>query len=42
MTPLEDIRAVLRTTADVFPHVSVWHDPRMYSWVVNGSLLPIH
>jgi hypothetical protein len=40
MTPLEDIRAVLRTVADVFPHVSVWHDPHMFSWIVNGSLEP--
>jgi spermidine synthase len=40
MTPTEDIRAVLRTAAAAFPYVSVWHDPYMFSWVVNGSMSP--
>ncbi len=40
MTPEDDIRMLLRTALDVFPHVSVWHDPFMYSWVINGSVTP--
>lgn len=40
MTPEEDLRLLVRTLADVFPHVSVWHGPYRYSWVLNGSLEP--
>jgi spermidine synthase len=40
MTPEEDMQALLRTMIDVFPHVSVWHDPGLYSWIFNGSLSP--
>jgi spermidine synthase len=40
MTPVDDLRMLIRTIADVFPHVSVWHTPQFYSWVINGSLVP--
>lgn len=40
MTPTDDIRLVVRTAASAFPYVSVWHDPHMFSWVVNGSMEP--
>jgi spermidine synthase len=42
MTPEEDLRMLLRTVASVFPHVSVWHGPNRYSWVINGSLESHH
>jgi spermidine synthase len=38
MTPEADLRSLVRTVADVFPHVSVWHGPFRYSWVINGSM----
>jgi len=41
MTPEEDLRSLVRTVADVFPHVSVWHGPLRYSWVINGSMEPL-
>jgi hypothetical protein len=31
---------VVRTAAEVFPHVTVWHGPWLYSWVINGSVEP--
>jgi spermidine synthase len=40
MTPEPEIRMILRTLAAVFPHVSVWHDPAMFSWIINGSVAP--
>jgi hypothetical protein len=40
MTPEADLRMLVRTVADVFPHVSVWHGPLGYSWVINGSVSP--
>jgi hypothetical protein len=40
MTPEEDVRAIVRTAAEAFPHVSVWHSPELYSWVINGSVDP--
>ncbi len=40
MTPLDDLRIVVRTLSEVFPYVSVWHTPQFYSWVINGSLVP--
>ena len=40
MTPESDLREVVRTVAEVFPHVSVWHGPLRYSWVINGSEAP--
>lgn len=40
MTPEDGIRMLLRTALAVFPHVSVWHDPYMYSWIINGSVEP--
>jgi hypothetical protein len=40
MTPEEDLRHLVRTVRSVFPHVSVWHGPLRYSWVINGSMTP--
>jgi hypothetical protein len=40
ITPAEDIRAIVRTAAEAFPHVSIWHSPELYSWVINGSVDP--
>jgi spermidine synthase len=40
MTPEEEIKMLLRTMAQVFPYVSVWHDPMMFSWIINGSMAP--
>src|SRR5262245_10813482 len=40
MTPIDDIRMLLRTLAAVFPYVSVWTGPAQYSWVMNASLEP--
>lgn len=40
MTPEEGLRMILRTMSEVFPHVSVWHGPAAYSWVINASMLP--
>jgi predicted membrane-bound spermidine synthase len=40
MTPVEDLRLLVRTVAAVFPHVSIWRGPAFYSWVINGSLEP--
>ena len=39
-TPEEEMRMILRTAAEVFPHVTVWHGPWLYSWVINGSNEP--
>jgi spermidine synthase len=40
MTPDDDLRRLARTVRSVFPHVSIWHGPYMYSWVINGSVAP--
>jgi predicted membrane-bound spermidine synthase len=40
MTPDADLRLLVRTLASVFPHVSIWHGPYRYSWVINGSMEP--
>jgi spermidine synthase len=40
MTPEPEVRMVLRTLAEVFPHVTVWHEPWLASWIINGSLEP--
>jgi spermidine synthase len=40
MTPEEDVRAIVRTAAEAFPYVSVWHSPQLYSWVIDGSVEP--
>ncbi len=40
MTPEEEIKMLLRTMREVFPNVSVWHDPGLYSWIINGSMEP--
>jgi spermidine synthase len=41
MTPDSDLRLLVRTLATVFPHVSIWHGPYRYSWVINGSVAPL-
>lgn len=41
MTPEDDLRSLVRTMLAVFPHVSVWHGPLQYSWVINGSMAPL-
>jgi spermidine synthase len=38
-TPEADVKNILRTVAEVFPYVSVWHGPFLYSWVINGSMV---
>ncbi|HYC22048.1 MAG TPA: fused MFS/spermidine synthase [Candidatus Bathyarchaeia archaeon] len=38
-TPEADVKTILRTVSAVFPYVSVWHGPYLYSWVINGSLV---
>jgi len=40
MTPEEDMRTLTRTVLDVFPYVTVWHDPGKFSWILNGSMEP--
>jgi spermidine synthase len=40
MTPEADLRMLVRTVTNVFPHVSVWHGPLAYSWVINASVTP--
>ena len=40
MTPDDDLRRLVRTVRSVFPHVSIWHGPLKYSWVINGSVEP--
>lgn len=40
MTPEEDMQHLVRTVLDVFPYVTVWHDPGRYSWIINGSMEP--
>lgn len=40
MTPEPDLRLLVRTLASVYPHVSIWHGPFRYSWVINGSMEP--
>jgi spermidine synthase len=40
MTPEEDMQHLVRTVLEVFPHVTVWHDPGKFSWIVNGSMVP--
>lgn len=40
MTPEDDMRTLTRTVLDVFPHVTVWHDPGKFSWILNGSMEP--
>lgn len=41
MTPEEDMRHLVRTLLDVFPYVTVWHDPGKFSWILNGSMEPL-
>lgn len=40
MTPEDDMRTLTRTLMDVFPYVTVWHDPGKFSWILNGSMTP--
>jgi hypothetical protein len=37
-TPEREMQMIARTAAEVFPYVSIWHSPFLYSWVINGSL----
>jgi len=37
-TPEAALPSILRTVLDVFPHVTVWHGPLRYAWVINASL----
>lgn len=37
----EEQKMLLETFASVFPHVTVWHGPRLYSWNLVGSDRPI-
>jgi len=39
-TPVESLRMIMQTAAEVFPHVQVWHGPIFYGWVINGSMEP--
>jgi hypothetical protein len=39
-TPEDALRMIMRTAAEVFPHVQVWHGPFFYGWVINGSRTP--
>ena len=39
-TPEAEMRMIVRTAAEVFPYVSIWHGPWLYSWVINGSAEP--
>ncbi len=36
-TPERELKMIARTAADVFPYVTIWHSPYLYSWVINGS-----
>lgn len=40
MTPEEDMQHLVRTVLEVFPYVTVWHDPGRYSWIIQGSMEP--
>jgi spermidine synthase len=40
LTPEPEVKMVLRTMAEVFPHVTVWHEPWVASWIINGSVEP--
>jgi spermidine synthase len=39
-TPEHELKMIVRTAAEVFPHVTIWHSPYLYSWVINGSREP--
>lgn len=39
-TPVPDVKMLLRTMAEVFPYITVWHGPWGSSWIVNGSVEP--
>jgi len=39
-TPEHELKMIARTAAEVFPYVTIWHSPYLYSWVINGSREP--
>jgi spermidine synthase len=39
-TPEHELKMIAKTAAAVFPHVTIWHSPYLYSWVINGSREP--
>jgi len=39
-TPEAEMKMIARTAKEVFPHVSIWQSPWLYSWVINGSVDP--
>ena len=39
-TPEHELKMIARTAAEVFPYVTIWHSPYLYSWVINGSPEP--
>jgi spermidine synthase len=39
-TPERELKMIAKTAAEVFPHVTIWHSPYLYSWVINGSREP--
>jgi spermidine synthase len=39
-TPEAEMRMIARTMREVFPHVTIWQSPWLYSWVFNGSVAP--
>jgi hypothetical protein len=39
-TPEAEMKMIARTMREVFPHVTIWQSPWLYSWVFNGSVAP--
>ena len=39
-TPEAEMKMIARTAQEVFPHVTIWQSPWLYSWVINGSVAP--
>ena len=39
-TPEAEMKMIARTAKEVFPHVTIWQSPWLYSWVINGSVAP--
>ncbi|MCP5068577.1 MAG: hypothetical protein GY946_18605 [bacterium] len=37
-TPEAEMKMIARTAKEVFPHVTIWQSPWLYSWVINGSV----
>jgi spermidine synthase len=40
-TPEAEMKMIARTAKEVFPHVTIWQSPWLYSWVINGSVEPM-